>query len=138
MHHRAIAALSLCILVAPHTGCMTAVAAFQPENIGGGTIVITTTDADGESHERVLSPIDDEGRLFVAANHWPRDWYEQALENPEVLVTIDGETGPYLAVPATDEEHERVNAENPHSFWFRFVTGFPPRYFLRLEPDPED
>jgi hypothetical protein len=37
---------------------MTAVAAFQPENIGGETIVITTTEADGESHERVLSPID--------------------------------------------------------------------------------
>ncbi len=72
MHHRAIATLSLCILAAAHTGCMTAVAAFQPENIGGETIVITTTDADGESHERVLSPIDDDGRLFVAANHWPR------------------------------------------------------------------
>ncbi len=34
----------------------------------GETIVITTTDADGESHERVLSPIDYDGRLFVAAN----------------------------------------------------------------------
>ncbi len=55
MHHRAIATLSHCILAAPHTGCMTAVAAFQPENVGGETIVITTTDAPGEFHERVLA-----------------------------------------------------------------------------------
>ncbi len=66
LHRRAIATLSLCILTAAHTGCMTAAAAFQPENIGGETIVITTTEADGESHERVLSPIDYDGRLFVA------------------------------------------------------------------------
>ena len=41
MHHRVTANLSLCILAAAHTGCMTAVAAFQPENIGGETIVLT-------------------------------------------------------------------------------------------------
>ena len=41
MYHRAIATLSLCLLVVSQTGCMTAVAAFQPENIGGETIVIT-------------------------------------------------------------------------------------------------
>ncbi len=92
MHHRAIATLSLCILAAAHTGCMTAVAAFQPENIGGETIVITTTEADGESHERVLSPIDYDGRLFVAANHWPRAWYRRALENPDVSVRRNGKT----------------------------------------------
>jgi hypothetical protein len=31
-----------------------------------------------ESHERVTSPIDYDGRLFVAANHWPRAWYDRA------------------------------------------------------------
>ena len=60
MHHRAIAILSLCVLTGAYTGCVSAiVAAFQPENIGGETITLTTTDADGASHERVLvtSPI---------------------------------------------------------------------------------
>jgi hypothetical protein len=84
MHYRAIAILSLSVLAGAHTGCVTAIVApFQPENIGGETIVLTTTDADGESHERVLSPIDYDGRLFVAANHWPRAWYHRALENPD-------------------------------------------------------
>ncbi|MBW2668260.1 MAG: nitroreductase family deazaflavin-dependent oxidoreductase [Deltaproteobacteria bacterium] len=99
MYHRAIATLGLCILAAAHTGCMTAFAAFQPENIGGATIVITTTGADGESYDRVLSPIDDDGQLVVAANHWPRAWYHRALENPDVRVTREGEITDYRAVP---------------------------------------
>ena len=49
MHHGSIATLSLLILAAAHTGCMTAVAAFQPENIGGATIVLSTTGTDGKS-----------------------------------------------------------------------------------------
>jgi hypothetical protein len=107
-----MATLSLCILAAAQTGCMTAVAAFQPENIGVETIVVTTTDADGESHERVLSPIDDDGRLFVAANHWPRAWYHRALENPEVRVTRNGETTDSRAVPVSEEERERLLDES--------------------------
>ena len=107
----------------------------QPQS--ESTLVIATTSDSGDVDERVLAHLESQGDIYVAANHWPRDWYKQALENPNVLVTIDGETSSYLAVPATETEHERVNAENPHSVWFRFVTGFPPRYFLRLEPEPE-
>ena len=81
MRQRIIATLGFCILASAITGCMTAFAAFQPENIGGSTIVITTVDAEGNSHERVLSPIEDDGTLFVAANHWPRAWYRRALAN---------------------------------------------------------
>ena len=134
MHHRAIATLSLCILAAAHTGCMTAVAAFQPENIGGETIVLTTTDADGESHERVLSPIDYDGRLFVAANHWPRAWYHRALENPDVSVTRNGEATDYRAVPVSEEERERLLDESGFPLVAYVFTGFAPRQFLRLDP----
>ncbi len=134
MHHRAIATLSPCILAAAHTGCMTAVAAFQPENIGGETIVITTTDADGGSHERVLSLIDYDGRLFVAANHWPRAWYHRALENPDVRVTRNGEITDYRAVPVSEEERERLLDEPGFPLALYVFTGFAPRQFLRLDP----
>ncbi len=134
MQHRAIAKLSLCILAAPHTGCITAVAAFQPENIGGETIVIATTEAGGESHERVLSPIDYDGRLFVAANHWPRAWYNRALENPDVSVTRNGETSDYRAVPVGKEERERLLDEPGFPLVAYVFTGFAPRRFLRLDP----
>ncbi len=101
---------------------------------GQGTLVITTKDEDGGTHDRVLSRLESNGQLYVAANHWPRAWYNRALENPQVQATIDGEKAAYLAVPATDEEHDRVNGENSHGMVFRILTGFPPRYFVRLDP----
>ncbi len=134
MRHRAIATLSLSVLVTAHTSCVTAFAAFQPENIGGTTIVLATIDTDGTSRERVLSPIDDDGRLFVAANHWPRAWYHRALENPNVRVTRDGENTDYRAVPVSEEERERLLDESGFPLVLYVFTGFAPRQFLRLDP----
>jgi hypothetical protein len=102
----------------------------QPET--GSTLVITTHDAE-DSHERVVSRLESEGQLYVAANHWPRAWYERALANPEVEVSQDGTQAEYRAVPVAGAEHERVDADNPLPVLFRVVTGFPPRHFLRLE-----
>jgi len=135
MHHRAIAIMSLGVLAAAHTGCVTPiVAVFQPENIGGETIVLTTTGADGESHERVLLPIDYDGRLFVAANHWPRTWYHRAIENPDVSVARNGETADYRAVRVSEAQRERLLDESGFP-WVGYVfTGFAPRQFLRLDP----
>ena len=134
MRQRIIATFGLIVLAAANTGCMTAVASFQPENIGGKTIVITTTDAEGNLHERVVSPIDDDGTLFVAANHWPRAWYHRALANPDVSVTRDGETVKYLAVPVSEQERERLLDESGFPKVAYLFTGFAPRQFLRLDP----
>ena len=82
---------------------------FQPG--GQGTLVITTTDEGGATNDRVLARLESNGQLYVAANHWPRAWYRQALENPSVQVAVDGESGAYLAVPVTDEEHARVQRQ---------------------------
>ncbi len=98
------------------------------------TIVITTADEDGTSHDRVLSRLESNGQLYAAANHWPRAWYHRALENPHVRITMDGEAAPYLAVPVTGEEHDRVDRDNSLGLRFRILTGFPPRYFVRLDP----
>jgi hypothetical protein len=134
MRHRAVVILSLCILTTAHAGCMTAFAAFQAENIGGATIVLSTAGADGKSHERVLSPIDHDDQLFVAANHWPRAWYHRALENPNVRVTRDGETTDYRAVPVSEQERERLLDESGFPLVAYVFTGFAPRQFLRLDP----
>jgi len=105
---------------------------FQPA--GETTLVITTTAEDGTPHDRVLSRLESNGQLYVAANHWPRAWYNRALKNPKVQVTLEGEKEDYLAVPVSEEEHDRVNSENSHGVMFRILTGFPPRYFVRLDP----
>jgi len=104
----------------------------QPK--GGSILVITTFDANGAAHDRVVSHLESDGHLYVAANHWPRAWYKRALANPAVRVTLDGKTGDYRSVPVTGAEHERVESENRHAVAFRILTGFPPRYFLRLDP----
>ena len=105
---------------------------FQPA--GETTLVITTTAEDGTPNDRVLARLESNGKLYVAANHWPRAWYNRALENPKVQVTLAGEKGSYLAVPLTEEEHDRVNSDNSLGIAFRILTGFPPRYFVRLDP----
>ena len=105
---------------------------YQPTN--EGTLVIITTGEDGIAKERVLSRLKSNDQLYVAANHWPRAWYNQVLENPIVEVVLDEEKGSFLAVSVTDEEHERVKSENELGLVVRFLTGFPPRYFVRLDP----
>jgi hypothetical protein len=97
------------------------------------TIVITITDEDGTPKDRVVSQLESNGKIYVAANHWPRAWYKQALANPSVRVTADGEERAYEAVPVYGEERDRVNDENGLGF-IRVLTGFAPREFLRLDP----
>jgi uncharacterized pyridoxamine 5'-phosphate oxidase family protein len=126
----------LAIVLVAYVGIVVAfeslIGFFQPA--GGGTLVITTTDEDGGAHDRVVSRLESDGKLYVAANHWPRAWYNRALENPEVQVTLAGEKSDYRAVPVTGEEHDRVERENGLGVGFRILTGFPPRYFVRLDP----
>ena len=105
---------------------------FQPA--GDTTLVITTFDADGISHDRVVSRLESDGKLYVAANHWPRAWYSRALENPDVQITMEGKPGDYRGVPVTGAEHDRVDGDNSLPVFFRILTGFPPRYFIRLDP----
>ena len=105
---------------------------YQPA--GEGTLVITTTDDAGAKNDRVLSRLESQEQIFVAANHWPRAWFNEVLANPNVEVTIDGEKAAYVAVPATDDEHERLSTEFAVGTMFRILTGFPPRYFVRLDP----
>jgi hypothetical protein len=99
-----------------------------------GTLVITTIDEAGAPHDRVVSRLESNGQLYVAANHWPRAWYARALENPEVGVSLEGEKADYLAVAVLAHEHDRVDRDNPLPLGFRILTGFPPRSFLRLDP----
>ncbi len=127
-----ILAILFCVYVGIVVAFESMIGIFQPA--GGNTLVITTTASGGDSRERVVSRLDSGGQLYVAANHWPRAWYENALSNPTVRVEMDGQEAAYQAVPVTGEEHDRVDSDNSLGMVFRVLTGFPPRYFLRLDP----
>lgn len=106
---------------------------YQPK--GPGTLVITV-QGDAGPRQRVVSRVDSGGALYVAANHWPRAWYNEVLEQPRVDVTENDTTQAYVAVPVSDDEHARVTADRPLGLVFRILTGFPPRRFVRLDPAP--
>jgi uncharacterized pyridoxamine 5'-phosphate oxidase family protein len=124
------------IVVVAYVGIIVAfeslIGYFQPAD--ESTLVITTVDGAGVPHDRVVSRLESNSQLYVATNHWTRAWYKRALENPEVHVTLDGEEGDYLAVPVTGVEHDRIDSENRLGVALRILTGFPPRYFVRLDP----
>jgi pyridoxine/pyridoxamine 5'-phosphate oxidase len=104
----------------------------QPEN--QSTIVIATFDEDGNRSERVVRLVEIDGNAYVAANHWPRAWYHEALENPQIEVQMDDNFEPYTAVPLEGAEEAMLQENYSVGFGFRFRTGFPPRYFMRLDP----
>ena len=127
-----VVAIAMAVYVAIVFAFESSIGYLQPR--AGSTLVITTVDRDGAAHDRVVSRLTSDGHLYVAANHWPRAWYKRALENPDVQIALDGKKGDYRAIPVTGAEHERVERENRLPLVFRILTGFPPRYFLRLDP----
>jgi len=127
-----IALIALAAYVALVAGFESLLGWVQPG--GGATMVITTFEPDGTAHDRVVARLESEGKLYVAANHWPRAWYRRALANPKVQVSLDGNKGDYTAVPITGEEYALVNGQHGLPLVFRFVTGFPPRLLMRLDP----
>lgn len=105
---------------------------FQPAD--AQTMVITTFDDEGQGADRVVARLESNGTLYVAANHWPRAWFNDALENDAVDITFDGATLPYRAVLLEGADHDEVNARHALPLTFRILTGFPPRYLMRLDP----
>jgi hypothetical protein len=125
----------LAMVLAAYIGIVVAfeslIGFFQPAD--DSTLVITTFDVYGDPHDRVVSQLETADALYVAANHWPRAWYNRALEHPKVEVTVQGNKSPYLAVRVTDAEQERVDREHSLPLVFRILTGFPPRNLIRLD-----
>lgn len=96
-------------------------------------ITLTTTNGAGKQIDSVLAGVEVDGALYVATNHWPRSWYDRAIENPLVFVTINGAQAEYRATPLGNAEHDHLTQEYAMPLVFRFLTGFPPRRFLRIE-----
>ncbi|MCE2391866.1 MAG: hypothetical protein J4G09_10355 [Proteobacteria bacterium] len=84
-----------------------AIGYYQPQS--EGTAVLRSFDAEGQSHDTVLSLLEDDGTLWVESGHWFRGWYHRVRANPDVELIRDGEPGAYRAVPLdTPEAVDRV------------------------------
>jgi hypothetical protein len=109
---------------------------FQPEN--QATLVLTTYDAAGEGADRVLVRIEHDGTTYVAVNHWPRQWYRRLLDNNQVRVRFEDMDGAFTASKVPKLEQAVIASARPLGLGFRILTGFPPRYFVRLTPNLVD
>jgi len=105
---------------------------FQPEM--PGQVILTTTDREGKESSRTLAGFEHKSRLYVSSNHWLRGWYRAALSNPDVEITVDGETKPYRATRVQGSERDELSAAYTMGFVLRFICGFAPSRFLLLEP----
>jgi hypothetical protein len=101
---------------------------------GEDWLVITTTDADGTAKDAVVAGVESDGQLYVSANHWPRAWYDRAVENPDVEIALGDVKSARRAVPVVGEERARIERDYRLPWAIRFLSGFPPRAFLRLDP----
>ena len=111
----------------------TLIGVLQPQS--DNTMIITSADDGGAALNRVVTRIEIDDRLYAAVNHWPRAWYGQVLENPEVNVAIGAQVEAYRAVNVTDPaEFEAVQAARPLGIVIKLLTGFPPRRFVRFDP----
>jgi|TARA_B110000263_G_scaffold189580_1_gene167275 hypothetical protein len=98
------------------------------------TLLLSMQDTTGQVRDRVLSPYELNGALYVAVNHWPRQWYKSLLEYPSATVVYQGESKPVLAVLVTENpELNQITEAYQLGFLFRLLTGFPPRAFVRLD-----
>lgn len=104
----------------------------QPQMATG--VVLTTTDAHGQSSNRTLAGVHLDNHLYVAANHWSRFWYYRALANPAVEVTENGKRGAFTAVPVTGVERDQIAEKYNMGFVLRLICGFAPQRFMRLDP----
>lgn len=107
----------------------------QPEMETG--VVLATTDARGAKSSRTLAGFELDGKLYVSSNHWLRGWYREALARPEVEVRMRGVQTPRIAVPVVGAERDRLADAYRMGFVLRFICGFAPSRFLRLDPLPE-
>ena len=111
----------------------SAIGYFQPSN--NATLSLTVYGDNDEPHTRVLSRIEHSENLYVAVNHWPRSWFAAAQHNPNVRVAYgDRDFAATARVVEDESEYARIENDRALPFWFKFLTVFPPRYFVRLEP----
>ena len=110
---------------------------FQPtiESERLKNLVMTTTDSAGHPDPRRITYVMVDQSIYVSAHHWPRAWYHQAIEDPNIVVELNDSKSDYLAVPIAGREFEAVAEAFPLPFVVRFLMGFPPqRNILRLDP----
>lgn len=103
----------------------------QPDMENSVTLFI---EQGGDTIARKLYGFEYKNNLYVSSNHWFRRWYIALLKNPVIEVEREGMKNSYTAVPIKGDELSEISREYKLGFLLRFLCGYAPRRFLRLEP----
>ena len=96
-------------------------------------LLLTTTDADGETNDRMLARFETDGKIYQRlAHHWPRGWYH-SYNNLAVQAEIDGIT--LKLHSGTYKRRWNLRGSPPiiHCHCRRTQWASPPRDILRLD-----
>ena len=83
----------------------------------------TSRGGDAPVHRTIIWPAVDEGEVYARSLRGAAGrWYREAIENPEVVLHVDGKSIPARAVHAADERSierasaglQRKYADSPH------------------------
>ena len=107
----------------------------QPDMANGVTLFVNHGD---EVVSRKLYGFAYDNRLYISSNHWFRQWYYAVLKHPKINVEHDGEIKRYNVVPIEGDERTQIARMYKMGFVLRFMCGFAPRRFLRLDPQDDN
>lgn len=126
-------AIGLLVYVGVVVAFETLIGIFQPQS--EDTMIVKSAADNGAAMNRVLTRLEHDGGVYAAVNHWPRAWYSQVLEQPDVTIEYNGELAAYRAVDVTDtDEFNAVQGAWPLPVAVKVLTGFPARRFVRFDP----
>ncbi len=65
----------------------------------GEVVIVTTTTADGSTHDTRLWVVDHDGSAWLRAGGEASGWYRQMLANPDIEMVRDDVRAPYTVQP---------------------------------------
>ena len=96
---------------------------FAASELGGEVVTLTTTDAEGDSHETSLWIVEDEGSLWLRASNPGSGWLKRITAKPDVELSRGGESTRYRAEIVRGRS-DRINEKMAEAYgWADSVIG---------------
>jgi hypothetical protein len=73
----------------------------------GGVAVVETSHIDGGLRQTHVWFIEDEGEIWLEAGTAGNGWYRDVLADPNLVLSVDGESSEWAAQPVDDDDRQR-------------------------------
>lgn len=121
-------------------GVLFGVSVLLASELGGEVVKLETADAGEAIVATHLWVVDSEGRAWLRAGVPSSGWLQRIEANPRVMLTRDGRSARFLAVPVRDAEaRDRIHALMREKYgladrWISLIRDGSRSVPVRLEP----